>query len=304
MPTSSGALMATNSPRPSPLLFSDQAVARSPSVSAESFFSNALDADVARSTRTAAGAASPVAARVAVIFTARLRSSSPRFCTGAPRTSSSVAGSSARAATSVGRPQRVTSARRSPTSTRAPPLGARSTITRGAVFSPSSPRGTPVHPLHTTTGSAALARERPRDEQDPGGSLDVTRHVDPRDRRPPSSVRGVNFASSKRARGPGGGAISRPPSAAQGAAAQARTRAPLVSTRSPSACWPGPAGRAAARPAAARAGAARVRAARTRAARSGEGIGRTLPQARPRAETTAPPPSATDAPARGPASSC
>ncbi|MEJ7734803.1 MAG: hypothetical protein WKG00_37140 [Polyangiaceae bacterium] len=154
MPTSEAADMVTNSPRPSPGRFSDQAVAGSPSVSAAKLRSTALEAAVARSTAQRARLSDVPAA--AVTRTACLRSVAERLSSGAPRSRVIVAGSTRRALTTVGRPQIVTSSQRSPTTTRSPSPAFSCTTTR-LLPSPCSPRDADTTPLHSWRGPLAAS---------------------------------------------------------------------------------------------------------------------------------------------------
>ncbi len=105
-----------------------------------------------------------------------------------------MAGSTARAATTAGRPHTVTLAYTSPTRSRAPPRAERSTRTTAPRSSPVSPAGIPVGPFHTTTGSAGWPAS---------GAATRSTHVDPSaspgtstraTARPPSSVTVVALA--------------------------------------------------------------------------------------------------------------
>ncbi|MFT3768284.1 MAG: hypothetical protein QM820_22775 [Minicystis sp.] len=255
-------------------MFSDQAVAGSPSVMAASFFSTALDAAVARSARASLFGASPVA-RPAASFVAAARSAAERFCTDVARFSSIVAGSTSFAPTSVGRPHSVTSARYSPTRTRIPSAVFSST-TAVLRSSPCSPRGTPVQPLHRMAGSPPFPAS---------GAASSIRHAAPgvsdgsstcASARPPASTTVVALARPSSARTSSGSGRSAPPSGVQPSAeAHTRARTALPSARIARACCPRPAGTVSVSPFdCAAAGVARARAARAGKARWSRRMGR------------------------------
>ena len=177
MPTSSGALMLTNSPRPSPALPSDHAVARSPSVIAPSLPPSALDADVARSTRAGDEGAGPLARSARHLGRAR------------PLLRGEVLRRGPADERERGRIERARRDERGPAAERdvRAPLPhqhargpARLHDDRGApLLALLAARDTrPAAPHHHRI--AALAGERPRDEQHPGRALGVAGHVDAR----------------------------------------------------------------------------------------------------------------------------